>query len=100
VDILDLAKIELSPALKSVLDLSTPIPTKSKSLGAAELAEAYRGKDIPVHRFAFKEIAGFIEGTTSLNAEALTSLLPESKSTRTFSTSCSPKPMATSVTRN
>lgn len=76
IDILDLAKVELSPALKSAIDLSTPIPTKAKSLGAVELADLYKGKDIPVHRFAFKEIAGFIQGTTALNAEAFTAVLP------------------------
>ncbi|MBL9134899.1 MAG: hypothetical protein JNK85_03480 [Verrucomicrobiales bacterium] len=75
-DILDLAKVELSPSLKSALDLSTPVPTKLNNLGAVELAALYKGKDIPVHRFAFKEISGFLQGTTSLNAEALTAVLP------------------------
>ncbi|HEY7213658.1 MAG TPA: hypothetical protein VIC28_03460 [Thermoanaerobaculia bacterium] len=70
-----LQDVKLSALLKEVVDLEAPIPTKTKILGAAELAELYKGKDVPVHRFAFKELTAFVAGNTALSAEKLTSSL-------------------------
>jgi hypothetical protein len=75
-NIFDLIKVKLPPVLKEVLDLETPIPTKVKALGAVELSKLYKGKGVPVHRFAFKELAAFASSQTTLSAEAFTSLLP------------------------
>lgn len=75
-DLLEIAKIKLPPYLAEVIDLDTPIQTKAKSLGAAELATLYRDKGVPAHRFAFKEIASFLSAQTTLSAEAFSALLP------------------------
>ncbi|MFN8464728.1 MAG: hypothetical protein U0X20_04220 [Caldilineaceae bacterium] len=75
-DLLELGEIKLPPNLAEVLDLATPIKAKPASLGAVELARLYRGADVPVHRYAFKELASFVAGPMPLSAEAFTSLLP------------------------
>jgi hypothetical protein len=75
-DLFEIGDIKLPPNLADVLDLETPIQTKKQSLGAVELARLYRGQDVPVHRFAFKELASFVSAQTTLSAEAFTSLLP------------------------
>lgn len=75
-DLFEIGKIKLPPYLAEVIDLDAPIKTKAKSLGAAELATLYREKGVPVHRFAFKEIASFISAQTTLSAEAFSALLP------------------------
>lgn len=75
-DLFDLAKIKLPAAIKDLIDLDTPIPAKAKVLGAVELASIYAGKDIPVHRFAFKELSAFAASTTALSAESFLSQLP------------------------
>ncbi len=36
----------------------------------------YKGQDVPVHRFAFKELSNFIYSKTNLNAGAFATLLP------------------------
>lgn len=70
------AKVKLPPNIEEILDLETPIPTKMKSLGAVDLSALYKGKGVPVHRFAFKELSAFASGNTTLSAEAFTKLLP------------------------
>ncbi len=70
------AKVKLPPNIEEILDLEKPIPTKMKSLGAAELSTLYKGKGVPVHRFAFKELSAFANAQTTLSAEAFTKLLP------------------------
>ncbi len=75
-DIIEVAKVKLPPMLKDIIDLETPIPTKTKALSAAELATQYRDKGVPVHRFAFKEISAFVSAQTTLSAESLATLLP------------------------
>jgi hypothetical protein len=75
-DFLEISSIKLPPDLADVLDLETPIHTKKQSLGAVELSRLYRGQDVPVHRFAFKELASFVSAQTTLSAEAFTALLP------------------------
>jgi hypothetical protein len=75
-DLFEIAQVKVPPFLNEVLDLDAPIQTKTKSLGAAELSVLYKGKGVPTHRFAFKEIAGFVSGKTTLSAEALSAALP------------------------
>lgn len=75
-DIFEIAEVELSPALAEVLDLEAPIPTKAKALGAQELSTLYKDKDVPVHRFAYKELAAFTAASTTLSAESFLSLFP------------------------
>ena len=70
------AQIKLPPHLAEVLDLETPIKAKARSLGAVELARLYREADVPVHRYAFKELSSFVSSPMPLSAEAFTSLLP------------------------
>lgn len=75
-DLINVAKLKLPPAILEAIDLDVPIKTKAKVLGAVELATLYQGKGVPVHRFAFKEIAGFISAQTALSAAALSTILP------------------------
>lgn len=75
-DLFTAAKVKLPPLFAEVLDLEAPVPTKMKSLGAMELSALYKGKGVPVHRFAFKELSAFSSGNTTLSAEAFTKLLP------------------------
>ena len=56
-DILQQAQIKLPPVLADILDLSSPIAVNEpKVLGVAELAEAYKGTNVPPHRFALAEL--------------------------------------------
>jgi hypothetical protein len=75
-EIFEIAKVELPPLLKETFDLDTPIQTQKKVLSGAELAVKYRGEDVPVHRFAFKEISTFVSSKTNLSAESFAALLP------------------------
>ena len=72
----EFGQIKLPPHLAEVLDLETPIKAKARSLGAVELAHLYREADVPVHRYAFKELSSFVSSPMPLSAEAFTSLLP------------------------
>jgi hypothetical protein len=69
-------KLKLPSTLAQVLDLEAPIATKQKTLGVAELAALYKDKDVPLHRFAFKELAAYTTGTVTLSATSLSQLLP------------------------
>jgi len=53
-----------------------PIPLKQKALTPVELACLYRGKGVPAHRFAFKEISNFFSANTLLSPEAFSKMLP------------------------
>jgi hypothetical protein len=75
-DIFEIAKVKIPPLLKEVLDLEAPIQTKANALSAAELSTLYKDKGVPVHRFAFKELAAFATAKTTLSAESFLTLLP------------------------
>ncbi len=51
-----LAEAKLPKQLSQVLDLEQVVSTQPKTLGVSELAELYAGKDVELHRFAFKEL--------------------------------------------
>jgi hypothetical protein len=74
-DLLEIGEIKLPPHLADVLDLETPVKAKVQNLDAVQLARLYAQQDVPAHRFAFKEIAGFVSAQTSLSAAAFTELL-------------------------
>lgn len=76
-DIFKAAQVELPIDLAEVLDLEAPVATKTKDLSVAELSGLYKEKDVPVHRFAFKELMAFTTGKTNLSAEAFSQLLPD-----------------------
>lgn len=78
-DLFEVAKVKFPPSFAEILDLETPIPTKAKALGATELAVLYKDKGVPVHRFAFKELASFTSATTALSAESFLKILPDIK---------------------
>ena len=70
--------VEVNPGLKlaeleDILDPEVPLQTKAKALSAAELSVHYKDQDVPVHRFAFKELSAFIAGGTALSAEEFVS---------------------------
>lgn len=75
-EIFELAEAKLPPSLEEILDLETSIQTKIPALSAAELAEKYKGRDVPVHRFAFKEVSTFVSSKTNLSAGSFAALLP------------------------
>jgi len=62
--------------LQEMVDLDTPIPTKQKILGIEELAALYKDRNVPVHRFAYKELAAFATGKMAVSSESFASLLP------------------------
>lgn len=68
-----LQEVKLSSALQEVLDLGASVQTKTKVLAAAELSDLYKGQDVPVHRFAFKELAAFVDGTLDVSPGAFAS---------------------------
>jgi hypothetical protein len=75
-EILKLSEIDVHPLLKETIDTDMPIQTKTKVFSVAELAEKYKGKDVPVHRFAFKEISAAVSAKTSISSESFATLLP------------------------
>jgi hypothetical protein len=75
-DIFEVAKVKLPSQFDEILELDTPIATKSKALGAAELSVLYKDRGVPVHRFAYKELAAFASAPTTLSAEAFLNLHP------------------------
>lgn len=79
VDLLAAAKIELPQAIKDMLEFDSPVKQKPKVLCAGELSALYRGKDVPVHRYAFKELVSFASGAKKISAESFISTLPEIK---------------------
>jgi hypothetical protein len=75
-DLFEAAKLELPADVAEVIDLEAQIATKPKDLSAAELSHLYKEKDVPVHRFAHKELMAFTTGKTNLSAETFAQLLP------------------------
>ncbi len=68
--------LKIPDQLAQVLDPDEVIKLKAPALGAAELAELYKGEEVPVHRFAFKEISQFVTSKTPLSAVDFSQLLP------------------------
>ncbi|CBJ35633.1 hypothetical protein [Ralstonia solanacearum] len=75
-EIFEIAKAKIPPHVNEIIDLETAIPTTSKALGPGELATLYKGKGVPVQRFAYKELAAFTSSATTLSAEAFLALHP------------------------
>lgn len=75
-DLFEIGKLKLTPELKQIIDFDAPVATKTASLGAVELAAAYKHKGVPSHRYAFKELSTFASGQASLSAEAFQKFLP------------------------
>ncbi|MFV1980560.1 MAG: hypothetical protein ACC655_05340 [Rhodothermia bacterium] len=78
-DIFEIAEVKFPPFLENVLDTAQPVQTKAKALSTAELAVQYKDADVPVHRFAFKEISKFVSAKSDVSAEAFSTLLPDLK---------------------
>jgi hypothetical protein len=76
VDIFEIAKVKFPPLLKEIIDVETPLATKSKALSVAELSALYKDKGVPVHRFAFKELHAYISGQVAMSAESFLGTLP------------------------
>lgn len=75
-ELFEFAKAKFSPHLADIIDSDLPIPVPPKVFGGAELSVLYKGKGIPPHRFAFKELKAFTSAQVSLSAEALSAFLP------------------------
>jgi hypothetical protein len=65
-ELLELAKAKPTPELKEALDLEAPIAVPPKTLAVPELARLYRDKGVPVHRFAYKELAQLVARPVAL----------------------------------
>ena len=78
-EIFEAVEIQFPNVLKDVLDLDQPLQTKTKALSAAELSVKYKDADVPVHRFAFKEISQFVSAKSDLSALQFSALLPDVK---------------------
>jgi hypothetical protein len=75
-EIFEVANVKPTPQLAEILDPDTPVSLTSKALGASELSVLYKGKGVPVHRFAHKELLAFASSPTTLSAEAFLQLNP------------------------
>ena len=75
-ELFEAAKVKIPPWFEEFLPPDLPIETQPKVFSATELAVHYKGQDVPVHRFAYKEISNFLFSKTNLNAEAFATLLP------------------------
>ena len=75
-NLFEASKVKLPPQFKELIELDAAITTQPKTLGAVELASHYAGKGVPVHRFAYKELATFVGANTALSAETFLSQLP------------------------
>ncbi|MGB7069505.1 MAG: hypothetical protein WBD22_08420 [Pyrinomonadaceae bacterium] len=75
-ELFEVADVKFPKLLEEVIDPASPIESKLKTFSASELAEQYKNMDVPVHRFAFKELSAFASGKSSLSAESFAALLP------------------------
>ena len=56
-DFLQVLDVKLKPELLPAIDMNASIaPTKKEGVTVAELQKIYKGKDVPVHRFALTEL--------------------------------------------
>ncbi len=76
-DIFEIEEIKLPDFLVESLDVDQPIPLKTKALSVQELSTLYAKQDVPVHRFAYKELASYVQSQTTLSAEAFVDFLPD-----------------------
>jgi hypothetical protein len=75
-DLFTAIDVKLPPEFAEVLDLQSPIATKAQALGAVELARRYRDQNVPVHRYAYKELHSFFSAQTAVSAEAFQAQFP------------------------
>lgn len=75
-DVFEVEKLKLPPWLHEVVDLDMPLASAKKTLGSAALASLYKGTDVPVHRFAFKEINRFMHPTSMVATTDFSTLVP------------------------
>lgn len=75
-DLFKIKEVKFPPQLQEIMPIDIPVKTNQKTLGVQELAVLYKGKDVPAHRFAFKELSTFIHANTALNFDAVKKLLP------------------------
>ena len=75
-DALKAAKVKVPDSIAELLTLDTPIHAQPKKFDVAQLSELYRDKGVPVHRFAFKELASFASGQTPTSAEIFQKQFP------------------------
>lgn len=75
-DALKAAKVKIPEPLTELLALDKPIATQPKALNVAQLSELYKDKGVPVHRFAYKELAQYASGKSLLIAEMFIKQFP------------------------
>lgn len=58
-DVLKVGDLQLKPEIAAILSENTEIPVNPKALSVVELAHLYRGKDVPLKRFAHAHLAAY-----------------------------------------
>lgn len=75
-ELFEIAQVKPDWPLFESIGLEPEIALTPKAMSAADLAPLYKGKGVPLHRFAFKELKAFVDGKISLEAQSLAALLP------------------------
>lgn len=75
-DLFEIAKVKYPVALASVVADDTPIQTQPKALTVADRAALYKGKGVPVQRFAFAELASYVHGASTVSPTAFLQQVP------------------------
>ncbi|HTV22378.1 MAG TPA: hypothetical protein VMG12_27005 [Polyangiaceae bacterium] len=75
-ELFDLAKLKLPPHVVELVHPSATLAVQATSLAAGQLAALYKGKGMPAHRIAFKELKAYLSSQLPLSAESLSSIVP------------------------
>jgi hypothetical protein len=78
-DVFEELGVKLPLHLEKIIDPDKEFPIKSKPLGVPELAQLYKGKDVPIHRFAYKELMAFTSGKFAGNLKSNLVFKPDLK---------------------
>lgn len=74
-DIMKLGSNKKISEIEPIFEIQEPIPLpKPKTLNIADLAELYKGKGVPAHRFAFAEVTKLISNPSFAEQIAVSSL--------------------------
>jgi len=76
-DLVGYPKFQLPNEFAEIVDLDAPVQTQQKAMNTKELSAIYKKDDVPLHRFAFKELTNLISSPqVDLNVEAIAQILP------------------------
>ena len=75
-ELFEAVKLKVPPLVAELVDPGATLAIQPKTFAAAQLSDHYKGKGLPAHRFAFKELKAYVSSQLPLSAEALSSLIP------------------------